>query len=222
MSTSIISIHPDNETNVDIICNDILSEYELSPSEQKILSSKLKAHIVSMINAQKNLSNEAKESIQRLYHNDLIHKQKQKIKNEQLQICNEKKEATFSPKINTYSKNLCSNGRSRNNHYSKNQKYKTQIQLQRIINKVNEINVYNKGIKHSITNENNNESDNVLYGIQPSKDKFNEQEKPETTKTIENEIISKSPINSDTLFKSSQELLQKNKVFQMEYFFVLY
>ena len=156
MSTSIISIHPDNENNVDIICNDILSEYELSPSNQQILSSKLKAHIVSMIKAQKNLSNEAKENIQRLYHNDLIHKQKQKIQNEQLKIYNEKKEATFSPKINTYSKNLCSNGRSRNNHYSKNQKYKTQIQLQRIINKANEVDVCNKANKQSITNENNN------------------------------------------------------------------
>ena len=67
-----------------------------------------------------------------------------------------------------------------------------------------------------ISNENNNESDNVLYGIQPSKDKFNEKEKPEMTKTIENEIISKSPVNNDTLFKSSQELLQKNNQIQTQ------
>ena len=67
-----------------------------------------------------------------------------------------------------------------------------------------------------ILNENNNESDNVLYGIQPSKDKFNEQEKSEKTKTIENEISSQSPINNDTLFKSSQELLQKNNQIQTQ------
>lgn len=91
--------------------------------------------------------------------------------------------------------------------------YMEEIQIELNNNAVNNNKINEQII---ISNENNSESDNVLYGIQPSKDKFNEQEKPETTKKIENEIISKSSINNDTLFKSSQELLQKNNQIQTQ------